>query len=133
MTEPRQKQELELPHRLTLDARSRLSMTGVLEVESFDENAIVLATTRGTLIVRGTGLHLQMLSLEGGQVGVDGSIDSMSYEDPVPAGGFFARRLGCWSCRCACRRHSSRRRCCSGFCAASSTICSARQDAASQR
>ena len=90
MTEPRQKQELELPHRLTLDARSRLSMTGVLEVESFDENAIVLATTRGTLIVRGTGLHLQMLSLEGGQVGVDGSIDSMSYEDPVPAGGFFA-------------------------------------------
>ena len=43
MTEPRQKQELELPHRLTLDARSRLSMTGVLEVESFDENAIVLA------------------------------------------------------------------------------------------
>ena len=74
MTEPRQKQELELPHRLTLDARSRLSMTGVLEVESFDENAIVLATTRGTLIVRGTGLHLQMLSLEGGQVGVDGSI-----------------------------------------------------------
>lgn len=90
MTEPRQKQELELPHRLTLDARSRLSMTGVLEVESFDENA----TTRGTLIVRGTGLHLQMLSLEGGQVGVDGSIDSMSYEDPVPAGGFFARLFG---------------------------------------
>ena len=81
MTEPRQKQELELPHRLTLDARS-------------DENAIVLATTRGTLIVRGTGLHLQMLSLEGGQVGVDGSIDSMSYEDPVPAGGFFARLFG---------------------------------------
>ena len=94
MTEPRQKQELELPHRLTLDARSRLSMTGVLEVESFDENAIVLATTRGTLIVRGTGLHLQMLSLEGGQVGVVGSIDSMSYEDPVPAGGFFARLFG---------------------------------------
>ena len=88
MTEPRQNQELELPHRLTLDARSRLSMTGVLEVESFDENAIVLATTRGT------GLHLQMLSLEGGQVGVDGSIDSMSYEDPVPAGGFFARLFG---------------------------------------
>ena len=43
------------------------------------------------LIVRGTGLHLQMLSLEGGQVSVDGSVDSLSYEDPVPAGGFFAR------------------------------------------
>ena len=90
----RQERELELPHRLTLDARSRLSMTGVTEVESFDENTIVLATTRGTLIVRGAGLHLQMLSLEGGQVSVDGSVDSLSYEDPVPAGGFFARLFG---------------------------------------
>ena len=90
----KQERELELPHRLTLDARSRLSMTGVTEVESFDENTIVLATTRGTLIVRGTGLHLQMLSLEGGQVSVDGSVDSLSYEDPVPAGGFFARLFG---------------------------------------
>ena len=90
----RQERELELPHRLTLDARSRLSMTGVTEVESFDENTIVLATTRGTLIVRGTGLHLQMLSLEGGQVSVDGSGESLSYEDPVPAGGFFARLFG---------------------------------------
>lgn len=90
----RQERELELPHRLTLDARSRLNMTGVTEVESFDENTIVLATTRGTLIVRGTGLHLQMLSLEGGQVSVDGSVDSLSYEDPVPAGGFFARLFG---------------------------------------
>ena len=68
MTDTRQAQELELPHRLTLDARSRLSMTGVTEVESFDEGTVVLVTTRGTLIVRGTGLHLQMLSLEGGQV-----------------------------------------------------------------
>ena len=86
--------ELELPHRLTLESRSRLSMTGVTEVESFDENTIVLATTRGTLIVRGTGLHLQMLSLEGGQVSVDGNVDALNYEDPAPAGGFFARLFG---------------------------------------
>lgn len=94
MTQNNQPQSLELPHNLTLDARSRLSMTGVLEVESFDENIIVLATTRGTLLVRGTGLHLQMLSLEGGQVRVDGTVDSLSYEDPSPAGGFFARLFG---------------------------------------
>mgnify|MGYP000971578217 CR=1 FL=1 len=88
------KEPMDGPHELRLENRARLSVNGVREVESFDENAIVLATTRGTLIVRGTGLHLQMLSLEGGQVGVDGSIDSMSYEDPVPAGGFFARLFG---------------------------------------
>lgn len=94
MTDTRQAQELELPHRLTLDARCRLSMTGVTEVESFDEGTVVLVTTRGTLIVRGTGLHLQMLSLEGGQVSVDGRVDSLTYEEPVPAGGFFARLFG---------------------------------------
>ena len=44
---------LQAPHQLQLDSRSRLHMTGVIEVESFDESTIVLTTTRGTLIVRG--------------------------------------------------------------------------------
>ena len=39
----------EQPHRLTLDSRSRLSITGVLEVESFDESAIFLTTAQGGL------------------------------------------------------------------------------------
>ena len=94
MTDTNQEQALELPHKLTLDARSRLTMTGVTEVESFDEGTVVLVTTRGTLIVRGSGLHLQMLSLEGGQVSVDGKVDSLTYEEPIPAGGFFARLFG---------------------------------------
>jgi len=85
---------LEAPHKLTLDARRRLSMTGVVEVESFDEAQVVLATTKGTLIVRGRGLHLQMLSLDGGQVTVDGDVDSLAYEEAAPAGGFFARLFG---------------------------------------
>ena len=55
---------------------------------------IVLTTTRGTLIVRGEGLHLQLLRLNGGEVLVDGTIDSLSYEDAQPAGGFFARLFG---------------------------------------
>ena len=87
-------QELEAPHRLTLEGRNHLSMTGVIEVESFDDNTIGLATTRGTLVVHGSGLHLQMLSLDGGQVSVDGRVESMSYEEPAPAGGFFARLFG---------------------------------------
>ena len=86
---------LENPHKLTLDGRSRLTMTGVTEVESFDENMIVLNTTRGTLVIRGKGLHLQLLSLEGGQVHVDGTVDSITYEDSArEAGGFFARLFG---------------------------------------
>ena len=81
----------ETPHRLVLDSRRKLSMSGVIEVESFDESAIQLTTTRGPVLIRGSGLHLQMLSLDGGQVAVDGTVDSISYEDEAPAGGFFAR------------------------------------------
>lgn len=85
---------LEHPHKLTLDSRSRLTMTGVTEVESFDEEMVVLHTTRGTLVVRGNGLHLQMLSLDGGQVHVDGTVESLTYEDNAPVGGFFSRLFG---------------------------------------
>ncbi len=86
---------LELPHKLTLDGRNRLTLTGVTEVESFDEAMVVLHTTRGTLLIRGDGLHLQLLSLDGGQVHVDGTVQSMTYEDDRPtAGGFFARLFG---------------------------------------
>lgn len=85
---------LEYPHKLTLDSRSRLNVTGVTDMESFDEELAVLHTTRGTLVVRGTGLHLQMLNLDGGQVMVDGTVESMTYEDNTPAGGFFSRLFG---------------------------------------
>ena len=86
---------LELPHKVTLDGRNRLNMTGVREVESFDEGMVVLHTTRGTLVVRGQGLHLQLLSLDGGQVHVDGTVDSLTYEDTArEAGGFLARLFG---------------------------------------
>ena len=86
---------LEQPHKLTMDGRSRLQITGVTEIESFDEAMVVLHTTRGILVVRGTGLHLQLLSLDGGQVHVDGMVDSMTYENEVrEAGSFFARLFG---------------------------------------
>lgn len=84
----------EQPHRLTLDSRSRLSITGVLEVESFDETEILLTSTRGPLSIRGQGLRLQQLSIDGGQVLVDGSVDAIVYEDDAPHGGFFARLFG---------------------------------------
>ena len=79
---------VEQPHRLTLDSRSRLSVTGVLEVESFDETEILLTSTRGPR------LRLQQLSIDGGQVLVDGSVDAIVYEDDAPRGGFFARLFG---------------------------------------
>ena len=75
-----------LPHKLTLTERKIMVMTGVTEVVSFDENAIVLKTGLGLLTVHGQGLQLKNLSLEGGQVAVDGSISAFIYEEPRSGG-----------------------------------------------
>lgn len=80
-----------LPHKLQLNERRQLTMSGVTEVVSFDDTAVVLQTSLGTLIVQGKELQLKTLSIDGGQVAVDGHISALSYEEPRPAGGW--RRL----------------------------------------
>jgi len=94
MAYTQEEKALEIPHKLTLDSRNRLTMTGVTEVESFDEEMVVLHTSHGTLVVRGNGLHLQLLSPDGGQVHVQGTVISLTYEESGPSGGFFARLFG---------------------------------------
>ena len=78
--------EEHLPHKLQLSERKTLSMTGVTEVVSFDETCVVLQTSLGLLIVQGQQLSLKNLSLDGGQVAVDGTISALSYEEPRQGG-----------------------------------------------
>lgn len=78
--------DLQLPHELELKERRELTMTGVTEVVSFEEHAVVLRTALGTLIVQGRELQLKTLSLEGGQVAVEGSISALIYEEPRASG-----------------------------------------------
>ena len=66
-------------HTLMLDNRSKLSLTGVEDVSGFNEEAVSVRTTDGILIIRGSGLHIDKLNLETGDVSVDGSIDTMQY------------------------------------------------------
>ena len=68
-------------HRLELVGRERLVVSGVEDVDRFDETGIVMSTTAGTLVVTGEDLHIGKLSLDGGELHVDGRIDSVSYED----------------------------------------------------
>ena len=80
-------------HHLILEGREQLSVSGVEEVESFDENTIVMGTTRGTLVIRGENLHIEKLSLDGGDLKVEGNIDALTYEDGGRdrSGGLLAR------------------------------------------
>lgn len=79
-------EEAQFPHKLTLNERKNLTMTGVTEVLSFDETAVVLKTSLGLLTIQGQELKLKTLSLDGGQVEVDGTISAFIYEEPREAG-----------------------------------------------
>ena len=74
-------EQLQLPHKLTLQERKNLTMNGVTEVVSVDEGLIVLKTCAGRLVIQGQQLQLKNLSLEGGQVAVDGKISALIYEE----------------------------------------------------
>ena len=64
---------MEGAHHVILEGREQLSVSGVEEVESFDENTIIMTTVKGTLVVRGEDLHIEKLSLDGGDLRVEGS------------------------------------------------------------
>ncbi len=86
-------QEIAMPHKLTLSDRRELSLTGVTEVISFDENAVALKTSMGLLTIHGRDLQLKNLSLDGGQVAVEGTVSAFIYEEPRK-GGTLRRLFG---------------------------------------
>ena len=87
MTEER----LPQPHKLTLNDRKSLLLSGTAEVISFDENAVVLKTGLGVLMVQGQQLHLKTLSPENGQVAIDGHISALIYEEPKSPSGLLQK------------------------------------------
>lgn len=81
-----------LPHNCILEDRRTLSVSGVKDVGSFDEETILIETDLGELTVKGEKLHITRLSLEVGEVGVEGKIASLSYTDVLPKNaGFFSK------------------------------------------
>lgn len=80
-------------HHILLESRNQLTISGVEEVESFDETTITMQTNQGMLIVRGEGLHIEKLSLDGGDLKVEGQVESLTYEEHESSGSGFLSRL----------------------------------------
>ncbi len=82
----------EISQNIILENRKKLSVSGVEDVDSFDEQSVVLFTQAGMLTIRGEGLHINKLSVETGDVIIDGDITSMTYSDAekTKKGNFFA-------------------------------------------
>ena len=80
------------PQRIELSGRESLTVSGVEDVERFDETEIVMNTSLGVLVVTGDSLHIGKLSLDGGELHVDGRIDGINYEEEQPSrSGLFSR------------------------------------------
>lgn len=75
------------PHKLLLQGRKMTELTGVKEVVSFDAKEVVLNTTMGVLLIRGNDLFVKRLTVEKGEVDLEGQVDSFVYTDkPGKAG-----------------------------------------------
>lgn len=78
-----------LPHRLSLEERKKLNLTGAREVIHFDEELVELDTAQGNLMIQGSDLRLKCLSLEDGAVVIQGRITGILYDEPKQKRGFF--------------------------------------------
>ncbi|MCD8099633.1 MAG: sporulation protein YabP [Oscillospiraceae bacterium] len=76
---------------LSLEGRRRLAVNGVEDVESFDEEQVVLHTTEGALVVKGSELQIGRLSLDTGEVDISGLVNELRYEEIASAGSLWAR------------------------------------------
>ena len=84
-----------VPHKLILENRQGGTVTGVLDVDSFDEKEILLQTEYGRMTVKGEGLHVKRLTLENGEAELEGQVNGILYSSGGPSpereGGFLSR------------------------------------------
>ena len=64
---------------LVLQNRSALSVTGVTEVFDFDDKSVSMVTALGELLVKGKSLRISRLSVETGEVDIEGTVDGLEY------------------------------------------------------
>ncbi len=88
-----QPERLAMPHLITVSERNELTVTGVRDVDNFDDTSVVIYTTLGELTVRGSELHIGRLNTETGDMTLSGSIDSLTYSEWTQKSGGFFRRL----------------------------------------
>lgn len=68
-------------HIVSMTDREKLSLTGVTEVYSFDEDVIELDTTRGYVEIKGEGLHIIKMNIDEGDLVIEGLVTGIIYSD----------------------------------------------------
>lgn len=85
----------QIPHSILIENRGKITITGVTDVGSFDEETLDVYTTYGELTVKGENFQVTQLSTDKGELCAEGRVISFAYtENTKRSGGFFARLLG---------------------------------------
>ncbi len=77
----KQQTRMQKPHNVLLENRKKVALTGVLDIDSFNEQGIIVLTELGVLIVKGADLHINKLNVDSGDVSIEGDIVSLTYTD----------------------------------------------------
>lgn len=78
-------------HDLTIEGRKRVTMTGIKDVENFDDESIVAQSECGEITISGNNLKISRLSVDSGDMVVDGNINSVVYAEAKSTGSFFSK------------------------------------------
>lgn len=68
-------------HNVIMEGRSKMSISGVTDVDCFDENTILIYTIMGELTIKGKHLQVNDVSVETGEMSLHGDIWSIQYGD----------------------------------------------------
>ena len=87
-----EKKILKMQHNVIMESRRNLTITGVMDIDSFDEQTVIVFTEQGELTIKGVGLHINKIDVDTGDLLMEGEVDSLAYSDNQPQkGGILAR------------------------------------------
>ena len=80
------------PHTVVIKSRNSLALTGITDIDSFNEEQVSVYTAEGELVIGGQGLHIGKIDVDLGELTLDGRIDSVEYTDnPQPGSNIWSK------------------------------------------
>jgi sporulation protein YabP len=71
------------PHTLIVDSRSKITITGIIDVGCFNDQSVELVTDYGSIVIKGRDLHVKKVSVDSGEMSLEGAIDNIEYNQKM--------------------------------------------------
>lgn len=78
-------------HNIIIEERKKVNLSGVKEVVSFEDETIVLITTKGRLILKGENLHIIQFDTKTGDLIAEGKINALAFQSNDEKNGLFSK------------------------------------------